>query len=433
MTGVSREPAPQGTATSSLSRNRDFLKLWTAAGFTILGGHVTDVVYPLLVLWQTGSAGQAGLVGFAALLPQLVVQLPAGALIDRLDRRRVMISADVGCLVATGSVAALVVSGHVWLPALLVAAFVQGGCVVFYQLGERAAVPRLVAPEHLASAMTRNEARSRVASLLGQPVGSALFAVLRWVPFVFTALMHLVSLLSVVLIRNPMQGERPEPRNLRTEIAEGVAWMWRQRFLRTVIGLIAATNVVFRGLTMALMVIVHAAGGSAAIVGAVGAAGGIGGALGALSGTWWMKRVSLGAVAIGGLAAWAVLVPVLSVLHTPVVLAVVFAANGYVGGVFNVVGGVYVVGITPDVLQGRVNSVASLVVVGAVSLGALLSGYLLDAAGILPTILGFTGVLVALAVYAGASPTVRSRTGPAGRLIPPGEDSPARAGNTAAV
>ncbi|GAA4548872.1 MFS transporter [Amycolatopsis samaneae] len=417
MTDTVRDPArPAGR---SLGRNRDFLRLWLAAGCTILGGHITDVVYPLVVLWQTGSAGQAGLVGFAALLPQLLVQLPAGALVDRWDRRKVMISADVGCLLATGGVAVLVATGRIWIPVLMAAAFLQGSCVVFYQLAERAAVPRLVAPEQLGSAMSRNEARSRVAALLGQPVGSALFAVLRWVPFVATAVLHLVSLAAVLLIRKPMQGDRPPPRHLRTEIAEGIAWMWRQRFLRTVIGLIAATNVVFRGLTMALMVIVHSGGGSAAIVGVVSVAGGIGGTLGALSGTWWMKRVSLGAVAIGGLIVWSVLVPVPAFVQDPIVIAVLFAANGYVGGVFNVVGGVYMVGTTPDALQGRVNSVAGLVLVGAVSAGSLLSGYLLDAAGVVRTVLALGALMVLLAMLAVLSPVVRARTGREGRLSPP--------------
>lgn len=132
-----------------------------AAGLSLLAGRATAVAYPLAVLWATRSPSDAGLVGTALLLPQLVVQLPGGALVDRWDRRRIMLVSGLGQAVVAGVVAALLLSGHVWLWALLAAAFVEGTLGVLFQLAERAAVPAVVPPEQIGAAMTGNEARTR--------------------------------------------------------------------------------------------------------------------------------------------------------------------------------------------------------------------------------------------------------------------------------
>src|ERR1051326_2442843 len=92
-------------APTPLRRNREFNLLWAGAGFSYLGSRMTALVYPILVLWSGGSTTVAGLLGFTALLPQLVVQLPAGAHVDRRDRRRLMLACELGCGLALGSLA----------------------------------------------------------------------------------------------------------------------------------------------------------------------------------------------------------------------------------------------------------------------------------------------------------------------------------------
>ncbi|MDG4786448.1 MFS transporter [Micromonospora sp. WMMD1102] len=391
-----------------LRRNRDFLLLWAGAAGTMVGARITSIAYPMLVLWYTGSAGNAGLVGAAALLPHLLVQLPAGAFVDRWDRRRLMIFCDLGCLLATGSVALAVLFGRVWVPQLMVVAFVQTSLSVFYQLSERAAVRHLVPAEQLPSALTQNETRGRAAVLVGQPVGGLLFTLARWAPFLFTTLAHLGSLVALLLIRRPFQQPRPtRPGTVRADIAEGVAWLWQQRFLRTVLGFVAISNAVFQALTLVLMVTIRNGGGSAALVGAVIGASGVGGMLGALSGMWWLRRATLRTLVVGGLAAWAVTVPLMAFTTDPVSLAVIFAVNSYVGGLFNVVGGVYLVRITPDPMMGRVGAVATLLASGANFLGALAGGVLLGGAGVRATVLGLSAVMASLVLLAVASPAVR--------------------------
>src|SRR5205823_15101518 len=106
-------------------------------------------------------------------------QLPAGALVDRWNRRTVMIGCDLGRVVAIGIVAVTVALGHVWIPLLMVVAFVEGSLTVMYTIAERAAVFTVVHEEQIGGAIGANEARGQAAGRVGQPVGTLLFGVRR--------------------------------------------------------------------------------------------------------------------------------------------------------------------------------------------------------------------------------------------------------------
>jgi MFS family permease len=392
-----------------LRRNREFMMLWSGAGFANLGARIGMIAYPLLVLWHTGSATVAGMVMFAALLPNLLVQLPAGALVDRWDRRRLMIFSDIGCCLAAGSVAVTVLVDRIWLPQLIAVAFVVSSLAIVHGLAERGGVRNLVDDRQLPTAISQYEIRSRSVGLLGQPIGTVLFALARWLPFFLTALAHLASLAMVLMIKKSFQAERTgPPRRLRTEIAEGLAWTWRQRMLRTVLGFIAATNILFQCLALALMVIVLQGGHSPAVFGLILAVGGVGGALGAVTGMWWRRRVDLRAIVVATMVVWAVLMPCAALSRDPITLGVIFAGMTYAGGVINVAGAVYQVQTTPDALQGRVGSVMLLIGSGATSVGALAGGVVVDTFGVTHTVLGLGAAMAALVVLALLSPVVRA-------------------------
>src|SRR5689334_16634517 len=88
----------------SLWRNRDYLLLWSGQIISSVGTQVSGLAYPLLVLFLTGSPVQAGIVGALQSLPFLLLSLPVGALLDRWDRKRVMILADIGRALALASI-----------------------------------------------------------------------------------------------------------------------------------------------------------------------------------------------------------------------------------------------------------------------------------------------------------------------------------------
>ncbi|WKD32117.1 MFS transporter [Streptomyces xanthophaeus] len=391
-----------------LRRNRDFLLLWAGAGASFLGSRVSLIAYPLLVVWLTGSARDAGLVGAAANLPYLIAQLPAGALVDRWDRRKLMIACDAGRILAIGTVAAAVFLDRVYIPHLVVVAFLESTLTIAYRLAERAAVRHVVAPAQLPAALAQNEARERAAGLLGQPVGALLFSLVRWSPFLFTAVAHLLSLVMLLLVRKPFQGERaPRTGNLYQEVREGIVFVWRQRFMRAAAGLIAGSNMLFQALSLALIVIVKEQGGTGATVALILVVSGVGGGLGALSASWLMRRLSVPALVIASNVAWALLMPAVALVDGPVALGALFAAMGFAGALWNVAAAVYQMEITPEHMIGRVTSVATLVAFGTLPLGSLLAGFLLESLGTRTTVLTLSAGMAVLAVAAIASPSIR--------------------------
>ncbi|MFE0516222.1 MFS transporter [Streptomyces sp. NPDC058964] len=403
-------PGPDGPP--PLRKNRDFLRLWIGAGSTLLGTGVATAAYPLLIIWFTGSEVGAGLVGFAAMLPRLLVQLPAGVLVDRWDRRRLMITCDVLGLVTMTSVAVALLTGHFWLPHIMAAAFVQGSAAIFYRLAERAAVRNVVHPAHLPSALSQNEARGQAAALIGQPTSGSLFTAAQWLPFVFAAFSHLLALVTLLPIRTKFQLEREAPaRRIRTELGEGFVWVWRQRFVRDASVLIALTNLVFQVLGLALVVLVKDGGGSPMAVGAMGAVAGVGGVLGALTGSWWIGRLSPVTILIGTVLAWAALMAPMALTTDPYALGVLYAGMNYAAALMGVAGGLYQIQITPDEMQGRVTSVGAVIASGANSAGAMAGGFLLAAFGASDTVLGAACAMLLMAVAAALSPGIRTARG----------------------
>ena len=191
------DPAP-------LRRNRDFQLLWIGQAISALGSRASTVAYPLLVLSLTGSPAQAGIVGFAATIPYLLIQLPAGVLVDRIDRRRAMMACDAGRLVVLAGLAAAVAAGHAPLALIAAVALIEGCLTVVFNLAELSAVQLLVPSAQLEPALAQNEARVRGAGLLGQPLGGALFGLGRAVPFAADAASYAASLVTLAAIRRPL-------------------------------------------------------------------------------------------------------------------------------------------------------------------------------------------------------------------------------------
>jgi MFS family permease len=402
-----RESAPTPVP---LRRNRDFLLLWTGAGFASLGGHLTLVLYPLLVIWSGGSATAAGFVTAAAVLPHLLVQLPAGAVVDRFDRRRLMITADAGCIVVSGSVLVAVAVDAVWIPHLMIAAFLHGSLGIFYELAERAAARHVVHDSQVPTALGQNEARKRAVGMIGDPIGTLLFSLMRWMPFLLTVVAHAISLVELLFIRKDFQAPREvvARKSMYADVADGVRWVWAQHFLRTAMFLIAGSNLIFAGIVLTLIVLVHRSGTSPATVGIILAAGGLGGAIGALTAMYWRRWMSMSVILPAGLLAWGLSILPLAAVSNPVGLGLLFAGCGYIGGVFNVMGYVYAVRVTPDRMLGRAMSVMMLLGSGANFIGALAIGFALDAWAVREVVLVMSGSMVALSIVAILHPAVRA-------------------------
>ncbi|MET9883267.1 MFS transporter [Streptomyces sp. NPDC006430] len=406
---MSRAQAPRETSREAgpLRRNRDFLLLWSGAGIAFLGSRVGAIAYPLVAIKLTGSPSSAGVVAFASTL-SMVMHLPAGVLVDRFDRRRMMIACDAGRTLAVVSMVTALLTGTGSIPHLAAVAFVEGSLTTFYRIAERAAVPNLVPPEQLTLAMSRNEARERSGGLLGQPVGGALFGLAAWLPFVGSTASYLMSLGTLLCIRKGLQDNsvRKDER-LTREIAEGFAWMWRHAFVRVTTLLIAGSNTLFQVLTLSLIVLIEGDGGSSTVVGLVLAATGVGGIAGALSASWCTERLRMPVIVLATNWIWAPLVILIAFVHEPLLLALISAVSGFVGALWSVAVSAYQLRITPDAIQGRVLSAQLLCGFLPVPLGALAGGWLLESRGVHTTVLILGAGMTLLAVASVVSPAMR--------------------------
>ena len=391
-----------------LRRNRNFRMLWVGAGASLLGTRVAVAAYPLLIIWGGGTPAQAALVAFATLLPQLLFVLPAGALVDRWNRRRTMLTCDVIGLAGMGSLTAALLFGQLWLPHVMTVAFLEGSAVIVYRLSERAAVRHVVHPDHLGAALSQNEARGQATGLIGQPTGTALYSAFRWLPFGFAMLTHAVAFVTLLTVRKSLQDERTGPRRmLTTEIAEGFAWVWRHRFMRSAILLVGGSNLAFQVINLTLVLIVKQGGYPPYMVGVIGLLGGAGGLLGALSASRVMRKVPVQAILMVVLAVWAGLILLVSITTVPVGLGALMGGMAALGALLNVAAATYQVRVTPDAMQGRVTSVFALIGSGLNSLGALLGGVLLTAAGTSRAALITAAGMGLLALLAVCTPSIR--------------------------
>ena len=399
MTAVTSEPVP-------LHRNRDFMILWSSQVASTVGTRVTSVAFPLLVLAVTGSPAQAGLVAFAQTLPYLVLFLPAGALVDRWDRKRTMLVCEAGRAVALGSIALAIYLDTLTIAQLVVVAFIEGSLFVFFDLCEGAALPRLVPPEQLSRAVAQNQARTQGADLLGQPLGGALFSISRAAPFLFDAVTYLVSTILILLIRKPLQQPRSaEPSRLRDEIVEGLRVVWGQPFLRTSVFVVAGMNFLWTGLVLALIVRAQDLGADPAQVGLMFACFGVGSILGALVAPTIQERFGARAVLVSVAWFWVLQTAGLAFMPNVLLLGILAGAGATAGPPFNVVFAGVVYRITPDRLLGRVRSTIKLVAWGAIPFGALTGGLLAGEIGAEATLLagalGYLPIAIAATVAEG--------------------------------
>jgi predicted MFS family arabinose efflux permease len=379
--------------------NRDYMLLWSGQTISSVGTGVSRLAFPLLVLDLTHSAAQAGIVGALEALPYLLLSLPVGALIDRWDRKRVMILCDIGRALALGSVPLALWQGWLTIQQLYAVALIEGILFVFFNLAEVACLPQVVSKPQLPAAVAQNQATEGVAQILSPQLGGALYGVLRSLPFLADAVSYGASVLSLFLIRAQFQEERNGARRrLIEEIREGLVWLWRQPLIRYIAFLTGGTNFVGAGSALILIVLAKQQGATPFVLGTLFAVAGVGGIVGSLVAAPIQKRLSFGAVIIGSTWVWALLYPLYVVAPSPLWLGVISAGMFLSSPIYNVVQFSYRISIIPDALQGRVNSVFRLLAFGFQPLGLALTGFLIESIHVVPTVLCFAAVSLGLAV-----------------------------------
>ncbi len=393
----------------SLWLNLDYMLLWSGQLVSNVGTQVSTLAFPLLILALTNSPAQAGFAGALRALPYVIFSLPAGALIDRWDRKRVMILCDTGRALSMASIPVALVLGHLTILQLYLVSLIEGTLFVFFNIAEAACLPRVVPKEQLPAATAQNMATDGITVLLGPSLGGALYTVGRLLPFVADAVSYMVSVISLFFIKVKFQKERVAARrNLWVEIREGLSWLWHQPLIRFIAILTGGNNLISSGYVLIIIVLAQQQHASSFTIGLIFAVGGIGGIIGALIATSLQKRLSFAQAIIGTSWIFALCVPLYAIAPNPLVLGIITAATFVSGPVYNVVQFSYRSAIIPDELQGRVNSVFRLIAFGGQPLGLALTGLLIQNIGVIPAILVDSVGMIILAIAATVNTHVRN-------------------------
>jgi MFS family permease len=248
-----------------LRRNRDFVLYQSGQFFSAFGSGISRIAYPLLTLALTGSAAKTGYVGAVEFAPFVLCAVPAGIASDRFDRRRLMIASDAAGAAALGVLAAAVLSGHASYWLILLVAFVDSTALIVFGSAASGAIKAVVPQSQLADASSLSMARGSVVRLASPPTGGAIFAISRGLPFLADAVSYAFSTVALLLMRTPFQ-EKRDPA-ARTPFREGVAYFWSIPFLRTTIGMIAASNLIAVGSPIVVIILAHRHGFSSVAIG----------------------------------------------------------------------------------------------------------------------------------------------------------------------
>ena len=370
--------------------------LWAGDAVSDLGSSMSVLVFPLVGYAITGSAGLAGLATAAVLLGRVVAGLPAGALVDRWSRRRVLVVGNLAGLAVFGSLAAATLAHHLTLAHLIVAGFGSGVVASFLDPAASAAVRAVVPPHQLPLAYARLQTRRHGVDLAGPPLGGALYSIARGLPFVVDAVSYLVAALSITRLRAPL----PPPvaddgaRSFRADLGEGLRFVWRATVIRTLMIWGAAFNVavtvVFVGVTLRLV----RAGVHPAAIGAVDAIAAAAGLVGATLAPPLIRRTPTGALVTVTTLVFAVVITPMAWTSNVVLIGSLLAAGMLFLPATNAAISAYLSAATPDRLQGRMNSAAGFISNAASPVAPVIAGLLVGSVG------GRTATLVGAALVA---------------------------------
>ena len=161
-----------------------------------------------------------------------------------------MLVCDTGRALSLASIPLAYALGRLTIWQLYAAALIEGALLVAFSLAKTAAITQVAPPTQLAQAVVQDEVAEGVTGLARPALSGALYTLGAMVPFLVDAVSYVVSLVTLALIRTPLQGDRARaPQNLWAEIGSGVRWVWRQPFILSVTLMMGAGSLVYPGAT----------------------------------------------------------------------------------------------------------------------------------------------------------------------------------------
>ncbi|MCI0343993.1 MAG: MFS transporter [Chloroflexi bacterium] len=393
----------------SLRANRDFVALLSGQTVSALGDAITLTTMPLLVLFLTGSAALMGIVGALQLLPDLFLGIPAGALADRWDRRRMMILADTGRAILTMAIPVSHWLDGPTMAVILVVAFPINVLRVVSDAAYSSSIPALVGRENLGRAYSTLEATLSVPFIIGPAIAGLIIGVVGPATTIaIDAVTFAVSAAAVLLVRRSLRAVRAgEMPTFVADIRAGLAFVWKTARVRTLIAFWAVLQLATAALipTLGYFVTIDRSLGPElfGFIGSAWSGGYLAGSLlaGRLGDRWMWQRLIVGGIVLGASILG------IAVAGSP---ALYLAGGVAIGASLAVVLISYATlraSATPDELQGRVGSTARAITLGLMPLGMLVTGGVIEVTDATTALLIMGGLALAASVLFGLARQLR--------------------------
>ncbi|MEU6579390.1 MFS transporter [Nocardia sp. NPDC046763] len=374
------------TATATTRLGADFGRLWSAVSLSGVGDGVTQIGANLLAVSITRNPIAVSGLMIAQITPFLVFGLPSGALVDRLDRRRLMTIATVVRIAVLGTVSAAVATDYASLPLLYITFFVVGCAGLVFDNASTTAIPGLVALTQLERANGRLQAtRSVTEQVLARPLGVALFGITAWTPF----LVDTVGLVVVAILAGtlPATVDRRDPsgtrQHLTAAVVVGARWLWRNSLVRTLTLTVGLSNIGLGAIFSLLVLIARerlGVGNTGYAVLLLAAA--LGGVCGGLAAPRIIAALGPGTTLRVGLLIEMASYVGMALTHNAVVAMAILIPFSIHLSVFTTIGSSLRQTLVPPELLGRVHGAYRLVGATGLFLGAAIGGLLASQFGL---------------------------------------------------
>lgn len=380
---------------------RGFWTLFSASFLANLSDGVFQIALPLLAVSVTTEPGLVAGVAVASRLPWLVFALIAGALADRLDRRRTMILVDAGRVLLIGGLTIVVVAGATTIWLLYVVAFALGCLETMFDTAASSMLPNVVGKDRVVAANSRlNAVELTMNNFVGPPLGGFLAGIAIASAFGTVAVGYLGALLCLLTLRGSFRPVRDgPPASIRSEIGVGLSYLVHHRLLRTMALVVGPMNLASMAVFGVLVLYVVAPGPLGLdgfrfglLITAI--------AIGTVAGTLLASRIErlIGRanLFVACIASLLVSDLVWIVVPEPILIGVILAVSSSFGGAFNVVFGSIRQRIVPNHLLGRVMASFRVISWGSLPLGALLGGIIGQSFGLPAVFIGAAVIHICL-------------------------------------
>lgn len=365
--------------------HRSFHRFWLAAAVSNLGDGIRLAALPLLAIELTEDARLVAGVTAVTFLPWVIAGPLTGALVDRVNRRTLMLVGQVGRAAAVLTLAAAVSGGWATIWLLYAAALAVGVGETLVDSASQAAIPHLVDDRDLERANGRIiVAQTLFDGVIGVAAGAMLFAWASSLPFYVDAATFVLGAALLTTVRTPLQGRpRKATTSVRHDVWEGVRFLLGHRFLRGMAMSVAVTNVgLHMGLAVMVILVLQELGSPEATYGLILGVGAVGGVVGsAVAGRmteWLTPRVLLSVVHVP----FIVSALVFAVASRPWMVALAFGLSSYALVTFKVPSQTARQRVTPDRLLGRTVTAFRIFGLGGPVVGAPIGGILTEMFGV---------------------------------------------------